>query len=261
MLSTNCVFDLNNTHGIEDVIPVPKILSPEGRGWHASFATMESHGVVRKLWDSMKFPFSVDSTNFEHAFISHLPQDGITAAFHANPATDSMAVTFEGHKTWLFLPSYVYRDMMDAHFGASSIFLTRAPPKNSKPEVFIYTSQPGDVLFFPEAWGHAVHTYAGPNFMINYRKMWLGNILHQPLTWVSAIFFNTFFKYSVTNKNPVAADIIKKKAFSAVPTKELNVKIVDLFTNLCKENNGRVGFDNQMVELIENEVKRFKATM
>ena len=260
-LSTNCVFDLNNTNGAEDVIPAAKILSTEGKGWHASFATMQNQQVVRNLWENMKIPINVGKTNFEHAFLSNLAEDGITAAFHANPATDSMAVTFEGKKTWLFLPSHVYRDQMNAHFGASSVFMTRAPPASYPAEVYVYTSQPGDVLFFPECWGHSVYTYKGPNFMVNYRWMWAGNIFHQPLTWVSAIFFNTLFKYSMTNKNAAAADIIKKKAFAAVPTKQLNVKIVNMFSEMCEEAGGLTDFDRQMTSLFTEEVARVKAGM
>jgi hypothetical protein len=258
VLSTNCVFDLNNTQGVEEIISAPKILTSEGRGWHASFASMQNQQVVRNLWNSLKIPIDVGKTNFEHAFLSHLPEDGITAAFHANPATDSLAVTFEGHKTWLFLPSHVYRDQMNAHFGASSVFMTRAPPREFPAEVYVYTSEPGDLLFFPECWGHSVYTYKGPNFMVNYRWMWAGNILHQPLTWMSAIFFNLLFKYTVTNKNPVAADLVTKKAFSAVPTKALNVKIVGMFAEMCEKEGGLTDFDKQMIDVMQTGVSRFK---
>ena len=119
--------------------------------------------------------------NFEHAFISNLKAGKISAPIHGNSATSSMAVQFIGKKTWLFFPPHVYRDfdMMDAFAGTGSAFPTQAPKKSY--EVYVYTAQPGDVLFFGENWAHVVYTHPGPNLLMNFRHFEVGNLLRQPI--------------------------------------------------------------------------------
>ena len=74
-------------------------------GWYASFAKI-SNTVVSDLWNLLNFPFTVDMTSIEHAFISNLKESMITASIHANPMTSSMAIQFAGRKTWV-LPTTI----------------------------------------------------------------------------------------------------------------------------------------------------------
>ncbi len=74
-----------------------------------------------------------------------------------------MAVQYSGKKTWLFFTPKLF-DKDGA--ASSSLYLTKAP--NELYDIYVYTSQPGDVLFFAESWGHIVYTHAGPNVMVNF---------------------------------------------------------------------------------------------
>ncbi|CAE7695322.1 unnamed protein product, partial [Symbiodinium microadriaticum] len=60
-------------------------------GWYASFAKI-ADSAVENMWNTMNLPFSVETTELEHAFISNLKEPMITAAVHANPMTSSMAI-------------------------------------------------------------------------------------------------------------------------------------------------------------------------
>ncbi len=171
VLTANCIFELNSTVGKEVMIDAHQMLTDDGKGFHVSFANLTNRDSIQKMWNLLNLPFSLDQTNFEHAFISNLVSDQMTAAFHANPITDSMAVQLVGKKTWLFLPSDTYLRHMKSTFAGSALLPKRAPPPGSHPEVYVITTQPGDVLFFPESWGHAVYTYEGPNLLMNYRKV------------------------------------------------------------------------------------------
>ena len=96
--------------------------------------------------------------------------------------------------------------VVQATFAGSALFVKNSPPAGSTAELYVYTSEPGDVLFFPESWGHAVYTYEGPSVMVNYRKMVVGNFLRQPVTWLEALIGNVFFK-KLTNQGKAAATI------------------------------------------------------
>ena len=183
----NCIFELNSTVGTETTIDAHQMLTDEGRGYHVSFANLTNRDTIKKMWDLMKLPFQLEQTVFEHAFISNLISDQITAGFHANPITDSMAVQLVGKKTWLFLPSDTYLRLMRSTFAGSALLPKQAPPLGSHPEVYVITTQPGDVMFFPESWGHAVYTYEGPNLLMNYRKVCY--IMSHPCLLVGAVWY------------------------------------------------------------------------
>lgn len=79
-------------------------------------------------------------------------------------------------------------------------------------DVYLYTSQPGDVLFFSESWGHLVYTHTGPSLMINYRNMVPQNFLRQPITFITALLNHLILgKAADTNKQtntwPVTDDV------------------------------------------------------
>lgn len=166
-------------------VTVESILRPsEGSSsaYYAAFAKLSEFSTIRQLFALLQLPgIDVDKMNFEHAFISNLKAGKISAPIHGNSATSSMAVQFIGKKTWLFFPPHVYRDfdMMDAFAGTGSAFPTQAPKKSY--EVYAYTAQPGDVLFFGENWAHVVYTHPGPNLLMNFRHFEVGNLLRQPI--------------------------------------------------------------------------------
>jgi len=120
-------------------------------------------------------PLMLKSMLMEHAFVSNFKKPTMTAALHANSMTSSMAgklssfryfvtskyhitiwypysVQFVGKKSWIFFSPDVYRNanMLNAYQTDSTSLVTQSPKDNY--DVYVYTSQPGDVLFFAENW-------------------------------------------------------------------------------------------------------------
>lgn len=212
-------------------------------GWYASFAKI-SDSTVEMLWNLMLFPFDVSTAMLEHAFISNLKEPMVTAGIHANPTTSSMAVQFVGRKTWLFFPSETYLGAMHA-FPAAPIMLPRRAP-NKPFEVYVYTSEPGDVLFFTESWAHTVLTHDGPNVMINYRKFNIMNIIRQPLTWIASS-INNYRSPLVHSAGRVAGNDLQQQS---VPEKTINVRSYEEIDKLC--DSGTMEFDQDMLNLMKD---------
>lgn len=141
-------------------ITLKDIFDPEHSNfspWLASFSSISKESSD-KLWESMNFSFKHSSASFEHAFLSNLEKGTMTAPIHGNPMTTSMAVQFVGRKTWMFFPPHVYIGLMGA-LPAQAAFPRHAPKEPF--QIYIYESQPGDVIFFPENYGHIVYTHPG----------------------------------------------------------------------------------------------------
>jgi hypothetical protein len=253
VLKLNCVFDLKAMNGKESLVEAPFLLTTEGKGYTASFANFTNKDTIQNLWDFLKLPFSPKGAkSFEHAFISNLKEPMITATFHANPITDSMAIQYEGRKTWLFLPPTTYLSLMRSTFAGSTILPKQAPAPNTRPDVHIYTSEPGDVLFFPESWGHAVYTYKGPNVMFNFRNLYLGNFLRQPITWITSLvehLVNERMNTRIQRNEEIR--MIQK----IVPQKAENARVQDMYAEMCADGK-KTGFDQQMLDIMDAEVAR-----
>lgn len=84
---------------------------------------------------------------------------------------------------------------------ASVLVPQKAPNPSIKQDMYIYTSQPGDILFFQESWGHLVYTHTGPSLMINYRNMVPQNFLRQPITYFTAMFNHLVFGAGLVDNN------------------------------------------------------------
>jgi len=225
-------------------------------GWYASFAKISDQAVT-ELWNLLRLPFNVEVAELEHAFISNLEHNMITAAIHANPMTSSMAIQFIGRKTWLFFNQRTYLGASGfAAVPASPIVLPRRAPHPDVPyELFVYTSQPGDVLFFPESTPHIVFTYAGPNVMINYRNFHLRNIFQQPITWLTATYNMVFHSELVHTAGRVAGSDLQQVS---VPEKEMNRERYRQLDQLCEGEDGLTGFDKQMWDVLQAEASKYK---
>mmetsp|Transcript_92934 Transcript_92934/g.200971 ORF Transcript_92934/g.200971 Transcript_92934/m.200971 type:complete len:385 (+) Transcript_92934:44-1198(+) len=257
---TGCLFDYNNSVTEEVMMEAGSILTGEGKGYRAAFANLTNKETINMVWDSLNLPFSITSTWFEHSFISNLDQDSITAPFHANGLTDSMAYQVMGKKTWVFLPPPTWVDLMQGTAAAAALFVKRSPPAGSKPEAYVVTTEPGDVLFFPNCWGHSVYTYAGPNLLLNFRKVVPSNFLRHPEIYFSVIFEHFVTKshdLNVANTNQKVDDEVKQLS-RIVPTKKENLRVDAMYSELCVEQDG-LGFDRQILGIMDTEVARVKA--
>jgi hypothetical protein len=75
-------------------------------GWYASFAKI-SQESVRQLWNIMQIPFQVSDSEVEHAFVSNLRHNMITASLHANPLSSSMAIQVDTHINSVLFYMYI----------------------------------------------------------------------------------------------------------------------------------------------------------
>lgn len=157
-----------------------------------------------------------------------------------------------GHKTWLFFSADTYLNGMNANPSAP-ILLLRSSPKQPF-EVYVYTSQPGDVLFFTESWAHTVYTHDGPNVMVNYRRFHIMNIIRQPLTWIAST-INNFRSPIAHSAGRVAGNNLQQQS---VPEKEINVRAYQEMDKLCA--GGEVTeFDKDMLDLMISDYERFNS--
>ena len=158
----------------------------------------------------------------------------------------SLQLQFVGKKTWLFFPADTYITHMGA-VPAAPILLPRQSPKVPF-DLYVYTSQPGDVLFFPESWAHVVLTYEGPNVMVNYRDFNVLNVLRQPFTWLTASLNMAIFPEQVHSGGVVAGG---ERQNAAVPEKKLNFDTYTRLNEMC--SGGLTEFDSQMMKVLREE--------
>lgn len=133
---------------------------------------------------------------------------------------------------------------------AAPILLPRHAP-TAPFKLYVYTSQPGDVLFFPESWAHVVLTYAGPNVMVNYRNFHVKNILRQPFTWLTATFNMIAFPQQVHSGGKPAGGELQNQA---VPEKKLNFDTYTRLNEMCE--GGLTKFDEQMLKVLREEQRK-----
>lgn len=208
--------------------------------YYSSFAKLDNVASIAELVKIVNIP-GLEAKNMvlEHAFVGNFEQDKITAFFHANSLTSSMSIQFLGSKAWLFVSPQVMRDPEFLHSfpGTGIVIPTKGP---SVPyDVYYYESQPGDVLFFSENWGHTVLTKAGPNFMLNFRKMELGNFLRRPFDWLHSMYNNRRYR----PQHAMGRDSTPYNALLSVWMPKVN--------NLCAGNT-RAPWDDDMTNLLLN---------
>jgi len=146
-------------------VNVSTILQQKGE-WFSTFAKLESGQFMKKLWKVLGLSFFLKEIEIEQAFISNFESGLLTAPYHGAPMFLSLAVQYLGSKTWLFIPPEDFLSDEGFRSVPAVPFLKpqRAPKNNYK--MYVYHSRPGDLLFFPESWGHIVYTHPGPNMMV-----------------------------------------------------------------------------------------------
>jgi hypothetical protein len=221
------------------VLNVSEIFEKPGN-FYSSFAKMDDIPSVKNLLYSIQIPnMNYEKMNFEHAFIGNFDRDRMTAYLHGNTITSSMAIQFVGSKTWLFFAPEEFKgkSMLDSFPAAGISVPSKGPDGHFR--VYRYVSQPGDVLFFSENWGHTVLTHAGPNIMMNFRRLEFGNFLRHPLDWIIAAVNGALYKNQGKNGR------------QRTPFNELQDVYMRKMDALC--GDGKLApWDAAMVQLIKN---------
>lgn len=182
-------------------------------------STVASSVVDENIYDKMFPSFSVNKVYDRlHTFVSNFDYDRVSTNIHCNSFATSAAVQLVGSKSWLIYPIEIYlgKDYLESKPARLTHFPTHSP---RVPYYFHeYTSRPGDILFFTEAYGHSVYSHQGPNYMVNYRKLpELANLMYNPLAWLHSF---GFFIFSTGLETAAKPDIVNKAMALLAPTCE-----------------------------------------
>jgi hypothetical protein len=162
----------------------------------------------------------------------------------------SFSYQFTGRKTWVFFRSDTFLNQLAA-FPAAPILLPKRVPKDEPIDTYVYTSQPGDLLFFPESHAHTVFTHDGPGVMVTYRKFFPVNFLRQPFTWLAAA-WNNYRSPVVHGAGRVQGNDLQQQS---VPEKAINKVVYDNIDKLCE--GGQTEFDHDIVQILKDEYNKF----
>merc|ERR1719436_1745771 len=222
------------------VVDAESILSETGRNFLGSFAKFDPR-TMAFLETQLRTPGVLGSSNFDHAFLSNTKQFLTTAFLHANPMTTSMAIQYVGKKTWFFIRAADF--LSDDGFGAvpsAPLMVSKHAPKRSTMDVFLYTSEPGDILFFPPNYAHLVVTHSGPNIMVNYRKFHILNFLQNPNNYLHSLFNLYWFGLDVDAglDNEIRSRGGSWSQTKVTPEKQLNLYVAETFAKaLCADES------------------------
>lgn len=146
----------------------------DGTSLFASFVTfLDKRGIEIAL----NYP-NVDIIT-DTNFISNFAEDVVSSRLHAAVPIESFAMQLQGKKLWLFMPPSQTQQFSPIGHGPS--FLTTGTEERyfaSHRYVRAAVQEAGDLLYFPPQWAHAVVTQAGPNFMLNMRRLAFGMSLY-----------------------------------------------------------------------------------
>eukprot|EP01039_Chlorochromonas_danica_P001376 gene1376-1497_t len=234
VICKTCVFMNDEDHVIMNVTEIFK----KPTYYYSAFAKLDNVEAIANSLTAIGIP-DVDPKKMilEHAFAGNFPKDIITAYIHGNTMTSSMSITFAGSKSWLYWDpkNYRGREYLDAFPGSGVSIPSKGPDGHH--EVYYVQTFPGDILFFSENFGHAVYTHKGPNFMINFRKLELGNFLRRPFDWLHAGFNNALHR----PKHRLGRD--------STPYNNLMDIWFPKINNLCADGK-RSGWDEDMTNLL-----------
>jgi len=123
-------------------------------------------GDYSKFWETVPYFSRAD------LFIGNFPYTMNSALLHANNMEMSVAWQLVGKKSWLFIDWEEVHEhwntfALHSYIGTSLIcddFLQRVK------KLYVHVQQPGELIVFPKKMFHQVHTFKGPNAMINLRK-------------------------------------------------------------------------------------------
>jgi len=132
---------------------------------YSSYAPILQPLTDAGMFEGVPFPDRAD------IFLGDLEQDKATAKFHVEQFEVSTTVQVVGDKLWSFMtPACWHREMQTMRLGAVAYPYYVAADAWERCEVTTILARPGDVVVFPKAWPHMLHTMAGPNIMVNFRS-------------------------------------------------------------------------------------------
>jgi len=205
-LSGNTLKDHSN-YTIPEILA--KKMDPDAKeAQYASFATFldMSHPTL----NDETVPTNVlRDTNF----VSNFPQDVLGTAIHGAPMAESFSIMYVGRKLWLMAPPH-NMEKFDALSTPPTMLLKGSEKqyfdmlKTEGTPLHYAAQEEGDMLFFPPFWGHAVITKAGPNVMLNFRKMSLMRpFMNNPFRFFEAVMSSIVMNANFNQRRRSPTDI------------------------------------------------------
>lgn len=145
-------------------------INDESPNEYASFLRIFDHDDYRLLmnttWDYAK-KFKMDTS-----FISHFSYALVSSNAHAASMTSTFSLQCYGYKAWLFWSSQTLNKYghYTAMFPAGAI-ISGTPQSIIRIPTVRAVVGPGDLMFFPPLWYHAVMSSAGKNIMFALRQL------------------------------------------------------------------------------------------
>ncbi|RYG67368.1 hypothetical protein EON64_07595 [archaeon] len=104
-------------------------------------------------------------------FLGNFPRDVMATPIHAAAYPNTYALQYIGTKLWVFM-SPEDMERYNPINSPSTLLQTGSEAAffRDTPAVSISVADPGDLVYFPPHWGHAVVTKAGPNVMFALRE-------------------------------------------------------------------------------------------
>lgn len=123
-------------------------------------------GDYSKFWETVP--------HFRRAdlFIGHFPYTMNSALIHANNMEMSVAWQLVGKKAWIFVDFDELHEQLNTfalHSYIGTSLICDELLKNIK-KLYVHIQRPGELIVFPRKMFHQVHTFKGPNAMINLRR-------------------------------------------------------------------------------------------
>jgi hypothetical protein len=122
-------------------------------------------------------------------FLSNFPRDVLATPIHAAPLGNSFAFLYAGRKFWL-MASPESMEKYHAINTPSTMLLSGSEKTyfTEEDQVLVADQEPGDLLYFPGHWGHAVVTKEGPNAMCVLREgSAVQSFMRQPWRTIEAV--------------------------------------------------------------------------
>lgn len=201
---------------------------------YASFLQMFDNEDYRDILNAdNQTNFTVDSS-----FISHYPHGMIGSPIHAAGGVETYSAQCYGVKSWMF---YSVADLNKHGFitmaSPQGIVINGSPDSLSRVPATLAVVYPGDVLYFPPFYYHAVATTPGKNIMFAIRKLHKGSIVKS---------FKTSYRMTVL-------------ALSQSIFRKLYGKIVGVKGKITvlRSNEEYVPFKSEHLKLWEKQIEAF----
>jgi len=169
-------------------------------------ASPEYYATFLRIFNSDDYRVMLNADNdtkfaYDSSFISHFEQPMVTTPTHSAPMAQTFSVQCYGTKSWLF---HHVRDLQKHGFipqaSPHGVIINGSPDSIVRIPTIRAVVNPGDVMYFPAFYFHAVATSPGKNIMFAIRRSSLDSVkksfktsTKMSLMWIARYSFMQFW--------------------------------------------------------------------